>query len=169
MGINQYAVIFLTALLVVGCGSDKGSGVGPTGSAIQIQPASVTYQSYFGSLGGGSGFQIPEFVTVTVLNSSGNPVKGAVVSMFNDATAITGVDSMQSSDKNGTFGTFQPNPYVAKTDDFGNVYLYVYAFGGTNLGDNSYDFKAFSGGAFTPMTLKLTCIDSDTSTPLTCN
>ncbi|OGI65995.1 MAG: hypothetical protein A2W18_13495 [Candidatus Muproteobacteria bacterium RBG_16_60_9] len=163
MWMNRYAVVLFAVALVAGCGSDKGSGVGPTASTIQILPTATDFLPYLGNAI--PAFRGPRFVTVTVFNSSGNPVRGASVTMFNAGRA----DFMQSSDSVGSFGTFQPDPYVATTDDFGNVYLYIFAPGHSFVGARVYDFEAFSGSARAEMPVSVTCTDTNTATTLVCD
>lgn len=157
---NLYAVIVLTTALVVGCGSEKGAGVGPTGSHIVIAPSAIGY-TYPGSAI--PGLLGPTFVTVSLLNASNNPVRGASVTLFN------GGDTIAPSDRTGTVGSFQFSPFVGTTDDFGNVYIYVTTTATTTIGASSYDFEAFSGGAFTTMTITTTCTDTNTATATVCD
>lgn len=169
MKLAQYVVILVTAALVAGCGSDKGDGVAPSGSTIQILPTEINYQPYLGTqvtpaptitLG-------PDFVTVTVLNSSGHPVRGASVIMFHRDGDST--NSIVSSNKNGDFLALQPEPYVGETDDFGSVYLYLFTTPSNVAGESAAVFEAFTGNAFTEMTVTMTCLDENTATENVCD
>lgn len=163
MRILPYGAMFL-AVLAGGCGSGSGDGggVAPPNSTIAIVPTEINYQPYFGTalplvLG-------PDFITVTVNNASGNPIRGASVTIFH-----AGDNSIIKSDRAGNFLGFQTEPHVDTTDDFGNVYLYVLTPASDTLGDSSEPFEAFSGGAYNTINVNMTCVDANTSSPLTCN
>jgi hypothetical protein len=158
----RYAVILCATALIAGCGGDKGSDVGPTASTIQILPTATDFLPYRGTaipaLVG------PKFVTVTVFNSFGSPIRGASVVLFN-----AGTNTMVSSDKTGSFGSPQNDPYVANTDDFGNIYLYIFAPGHNFVGTRTYDFEAFSGSQRGQMPVSVTCEDTNTATTDVCD
>lgn len=162
MRMKQYIVGLLAAALVASCGSDNGGGVGPTGSAIQIVPSSVAFNSYRGNAIPPT--QGPERVVVTVLNSLGNPVRNAIVSLYN-----AGNGTIRSSDRLGTYLDFQADPYVTTTDDFGNVYIYIYAPTHDFIGTRTYDFEAYSGAAYATMPISVTCDDTNTATADICD
>ena len=90
----------------------------------------------------------------------GNPIRGAKVEIFN-----AGANTIIASNSVGAVGSLQAEPYVATTDDFGNVYLYILVPGTDTVGSVVYDFGAFSGAAFTKMTVTVSCTDSNTATP----
>ena len=147
--------------IVVACGSDKGEGVGPNGSVIVITPSALNFE-YPGTTM--ATFAGPTFVTVTLLNAFGSPIRGATVNVFN-----AGDNTILASDKLGTFGASQLEPFVGTTDDFGNVYVYIFVPLSFAVGESSYDFEAFSGGAFTNMTITTTCDDVNTATATVCD
>ncbi len=158
----------LLAIFVASCGSDKGEGAAPTGSTITIFPSGVSF-SYTGAFLTSNGITVPffigsSFVTVTVFNASGNPIKGASVNIFN-----AGSGTILNSDRIGTIGSQQAEPYVTTTDDFGNAYVYILVPGSNAIGAVTYDFRAFSGSAFTPMTVTVTCTDSNTVSTAVCD
>ena len=162
------AAALLLTIFIAGCGSDKGEGVAPSGSTIVIFPSAINF-SYTGSFLTTNGISVPffigqSFVTVTVFSASGNPVKGASVTIFN-----AGSGTILNSDRVGTVGSLQAEPYVATTDDFGNAYVYILVPGTDAVSAASYDFGAFSGSAFTKMTVTVTCTDSNTATATVCD
>lgn len=80
-----------------------------------------------------------------------------------------GNNSMISADSDGNYLNFELEPYIATTDDFGKIYLYVVTTASDALGNSSQPFQAFSGGAYNTINVNMTCVDSDTVTSLTCN
>lgn len=156
---NLCAAILIAGLLA-GCGSSEGEGVAQPNSTIQIAPAAVD-RTYSGNnialINAAGGFE--DFVTVTVLNASGNPLRDTEVRMFH-----LGPGSMANTSR-----VLQNEPYVVRTDDFGNISLFIYTPAVDTVDEFATDFSAFSGSAFQRMTVTLTCIDTDTTTADTCN
>lgn len=161
MPIYRYAIILL--IFLAGCGGGGGGeGVASPDSTILISPSEITYEPYRGTdlpvvLG-------PKRLTVTVNNASGNPVRDATVTMY-----YAGDGSMISSNKNGDYLQYEFEPYVAKTDDFGNVYLYIIRGGTDRVGEVSDGFEAFSGQAYGNIVTTWTCEDTNTSTEFVCD
>lgn len=161
----QFGLIFLAAL-VSGCGNSDGGGVAPPDSSIQILPTSTDY-TYTGPSVATSPILGPNFVTVIVNNSSGNPVRGATVTMMHGDN----INDVRASDRTGGFGNFQlpGNPYVATTDDFGSVYVYLYTPKQGLVGAYTSSFEAFSGSGYQKFDVNMTCIDINTATTPQCD
>lgn len=162
-----YAAVFIAAL-TAGCGSDEGEGGAGSNSTIQINPPSIdwtyTGSSFTGLAANQTYLLDPSFVTVKVLNSSGVPVRGASVLMQHD-----GDNTMQASDRNGSFLAFQPDPYVATTDDFGNVYVWIRTPASRAVGASVVGFSAFSGSAYQTIDITMTCTDVTTTSATLCD
>lgn len=154
MRTHRYGAMFL-AVFLAACGSDKGEGVAQPNSTIQINPPGKEY-TYTGS---DSGFA-ETALTVTVLNENGNPLKNAEVRMFHfgDYTLATYPDRV-----------LQTEPYIAKTDDFGNISLYIYTPLFKNIGSTEEDFEVFSGSAYNNIMITMTCTDINTTTTTVCD
>ena len=155
MRTTQWAVVFATALLVAGCGSDEGKGGAQHGSSIIISPSGIDH-TYRGDDVGA--FLDP--VTVTVVNEAGNPLRGTDVEIH----AWSGLISTDP-----LFSDVQPYPYNAKTDDFGNVHFYVYTALIPNIGTTNTPLQAFSGSAYNTIDITMTCTDINTSTTTVCD
>lgn len=164
---HWYAAVFIAAL-VAGCGSDEGEGGAGPNSTIQINPPSIdwTYTgSSFSGLATNETYLLePKFVTVRVLNGSGAPVRGASVLMQHG-----GANTMQASDRNGSFLAFQPDPYVATTDDFGNVYVWIRTPASRAVGAAVLGFSASSGSAYQTIDVTMTCTDVNTTSTTLCD
>lgn len=159
---NLYAVALL-ALALAGCGSDKGEGVAQPRATIQIAPSGAGH-AYRGDQivydGLGNIITAAEnFVTVTVSNEFGTPLKNAQVRLYHQGGV--GIADITRS--------LQPEPYITNTDDFGNVYAYIYTPTYDNVGETATDFEAFSGSAYNNMTVTMSCTDTDTTTEFLCD
>ena len=155
MRTNRWAVVFATALLVAGCGSDEGKGGAQHGASIIISPSGID-NTYDGTDVGA--FLDP--VTVTVVNEAGNPLRDTDVEIH----AWSGVITTDALGNN-----VQPYPYNAKTDDFGNVHFYVYTPLIYNIGTTNTALQAFSGSAYNTIDITMTCTDINTSTTTVCD
>lgn len=146
----------LLAALLAGCGSDKGGGVAPSDSTIQINPSEKEY-TYTGQ---DTGLVAETPITVTVLNRNGNPLRNTEVRMyhFGDGSLASYPDR-----------TPQAEPYIAKTDDFGNVSLFIYTPLFNIVGSTEEDFEVFSGSAYANIPITMTCTDTNTTTADICD
>ena len=155
--------VLLATVSVAGCGGgDDGGDVAPVNSTIETDPVSWTYEPYNGNdiplvLG-------PKFVAVTVRNENGGPVRGTKVTMFH-----SGDFSIMNSDADGNYRDFQLEPYVATTDDFGHVYVYLWTSPSNIVGSSRNDFEAYSGSAYEVMSISMTCNDVNTTTTEVCD
>lgn len=154
MRTNRWAVVLAIALLVAGCGgSDEGGGAAQHNSSIIISPSGIDH-TYDGTDAG----YFTDPLTVTVVSEAGNPLRGAEVRMYSWSGTILDLN-----------GVVQPYPYVAKTDDFGNISFYVYTPLIYNVGTTNTDFEAFSGSAYNTIDITMTCTDINTSTTNVCD
>lgn len=156
---NRYGLIFIAAI-AAGCGGTQGEGVAQPNSTIQIAPSAIGHP-YFGNdiaaINTAGGFE--DFVTVTVFNESGSPLRRTQVRLYH-----LGAGTMANINR-----VLQTEPYIVNTDDFGNVYLYIYTPAFDTVGALATDFEAFSGSAYQKMTVTMTCTDVNTATTLVCD
>lgn len=153
MKISRFLLVAILTAIVSGCGSDNGEGVAQSGSIIVMDPAS-TSAAVDVTVPAGT---IQQPFTITVLNSSGNPLKGVRVDIFQD------VGSLLDAKLNLQTGF----PYQATTDDLGTIRVYVFHSAGGGLAYTG-SLQAFSGAAYNNAVITVTCTDTDDTTAPNC-